>query len=227
MCVTAEVCTWNVGKPRCSMHNTYISNYNQRNSPHEVFRDYYQSSAAERWSRHTVGTGEDDKLPRSAHKHTHTHISQKAPKLTLNHWTLRSYNERNEFISRYLHNDVTSNPHFVVLCVFCEARGGAVCWGWKVAGSNFLWHNPSRPRYGPEVETASNRNEYPEYFLRGKCGRCLELTTLLPSCDDCLEIWEPQPTGTLRPVPACNDVAVPSPVCSVLYGLVYCFSPRI
>jgi len=29
------------------------------------------------------------------------------------------------------------------------------------------------------------------------------LTTLPPSCADCLEIWEPQPPGTLR---ACPDL---------------------
>ena len=27
------------------------------------------------------------------------------------------------------------------------------------------------------------------------------LTTLPPSCAECLEIWEPQPTGTLRACP--------------------------
>jgi hypothetical protein len=32
-------------------------------------------------------------------------------------------------------------------------------------------------------------------------GRCIRLTTLPPSCADCLKIWEPQPPGTLR---ACN-----------------------
>ena len=35
----------------------------------------------------------------------------------------------------------------------------------------------------------------------GKCGRCLGLTTLPPSCVDCVEIWEPQPPGTLRTPP--------------------------
>jgi len=34
--------------------------------------------------------------------------------------------------------------------------------------------------------------------MRVKGGRCVGLTTLPPSCADCLEIWEPQPTGTLR-----------------------------
>jgi len=37
----------------------------------------------------------------------------------------------------------------------------------------------------------------------GKGGRCIRLTTLPPSCADCLEIWEPQPPGTLR---ACSGL---------------------
>jgi len=52
-----------------------------------------------------------------------------------------------------------------------------------------------------EFDSASNRNEYQEYFLGGKGGRCLGLTTLLPSCVDCLEMWEPQTFGNLRVCP--------------------------
>ena len=33
-----------------------------------------------------------------------------------------------------------------------------------------------RSHYGPGVDTASNRNEYQEYFLGGKGGRCIRLT---------------------------------------------------
>jgi hypothetical protein len=55
-----------------------------------------------------------------------------------------------------------------------------------------------RPHCGPGFDSATNRGEYQEYFLGGKGGRCLGLETLPPSCDDCLEIWEPQPPGTLR-----------------------------
>jgi hypothetical protein len=34
-----------------------------------------------------------------------------------------------------------------------------------------------RSHYGPGVDSASNRNEYQEYFLGGKRGRCVGLTT--------------------------------------------------
>ena len=34
----------------------------------------------------------------------------------------------------------------------------------------------------------SNRNEYQEYFLWGKGGRCVWLTTIPPARADCLEI---------------------------------------
>jgi len=65
---------------------------------------------------------------------------------------------------------------------------------------NFYWHIPPAA-YGPGVDSASNRNEYQEYFLRGKGGRCLRLTTLPPYCADYLEIWEPQTPGILRACP--------------------------
>ena len=42
----------------------------------------------------------------------------------------------------------------------------------------------------PGVDSASNGNEYQEYFLDGKGGRCVGLTILQPSCADCLKIWE-------------------------------------
>jgi hypothetical protein len=59
-------------------------------------------------------------------------------------------------------------------------------------------------KYGPGVDSASNRNEYQEYFLGGKRGRCVWLTTLPPSCAYCLETlgsstsWNPK--GLSRPV---------------------------
>ena len=50
-----------------------------------------------------------------------------------------------------------------------------------------------KPHCGLGVESASNRNEYQEYFLEDKGGRCVGLVALTPSCADCLEIWDPQP----------------------------------
>ena len=51
------------------------------------------------------------------------------------------------------------------------------------------------------MHSAYNRNEYQGYLLGLKGGRCVRLTTLPPSCADCLEIREPQPPGTLRASP--------------------------
>ena len=51
--------------------------------------------------------------------------------------------------------------------------------------------------------SASNRNEYQEYFLGHKVGRCVTLTPQ-PSCAYCHEIWKPQPPETLRACPDMN-----------------------
>ena len=45
--------------------------------------------------------------------------------------------------------------------------------------------------------------------MGGKGGRCVGLTILPPPCADCLEIWDPQPPGTLR---ACDGIALPLPL---------------
>jgi len=60
----------------------------------------------------------------------------------------------------------------------------------------------------PWDRPASNINEYQEYFLACKGGRCLGLTTVPLSCADCLEIWESQPPGSLR---ACPTLLLPKP----------------
>ena len=103
-----------------------------------------------------------------------------------------------------------------ILDYYCVNPGGTRWRSWlrhcatirKVAGSIphgvigiFHWHNSSGRTMAPGVDSASNRNEYQECFLGGKGGRCVGLTTLPPSCADCLEILEPQPPGTLRACP--------------------------
>jgi hypothetical protein len=86
------------------------------------------------------------------------------------------------------------------------ARGGVVATNRKATGSLpdgitgiFHWHKPSG-------HTAALGSTQPvtEMSTRniswggggGKDGRCIGLTTLPPSCADCLEVWEPQPPGT-------------------------------
>ena len=66
-----------------------------------------------------------------------------------------------------------------------------------------------RSHYGPVVDTASNRNEYREYFLGCKGGRCVRLTNLPSSCavvtkSGNLNFLEPS-----GPLQACNGTALP------------------
>jgi hypothetical protein len=68
--------------------------------------------------------------------------------------------------------------------------GGSWFWFHGVNGT-FDWRNPSGRTMALELTQTLNRNEYQEYFLGGKGGRCVGLTALTPSCADCLEIWEP------------------------------------
>ena len=76
-------------------------------------------------------------------------------------------------------------------------RGSDSRWfHWNFSSTPFFW-----PHCGPAVDAASNRNEYQEYLLGSKGGRCVGLTILPPSCADYLEIWEPQPPGTLWACP--------------------------
>ena len=55
------------------------------------------------------------------------------------------------------------------------------------------------------MDSACNRNEYQEYFLGGKGCRCVGLMPLPLSCFDCLEIWEPWLSGTIR---ACTELTL-------------------
>jgi len=73
-----------------------------------------------------------------------------------------------------------------------EDRGFDSRWGHYNFSLTQSW-----PHYDPGVDSASNRNEYQQYFLGGKGGRCVGLTTLPPSCADSHEIWESQLPGTL------------------------------
>ena len=55
-----------------------------------------------------------------------------------------------------------------------------------------------RSHHDPGDYSASNRNEYQEYFVGDKGGRCVGLTEIPSSCTNCLEVlvpsnwWNPQ-----------------------------------
>jgi len=72
----------------------------------------------------------------------------------------------------------------------------------------FHWHNPSGRTMAPGL-TQPLTEMNTRCISWGKGGQCVGLTTLLPPCADCLEIWEPQPPGPSGPVQACNGIALP------------------
>ena len=92
---------------------------------------------------------------------------------------------------------------------------------WKVAGSIPAGVNgilidikSFRSHYGPRVDSASNRNEYREYFLGVKSGRCVRLTTYhhpVPLS------WD---LGTLTSL---NPLGLSRPVMGLLYLYYYCY----
>jgi hypothetical protein len=98
-----------------------------------------------------------------------------------------------------------------------RAYGGAFGWGtvlqagWSrvqifdgVIGI-FHWHNHSGFVMALGLTRPLNSNEYQEYFLQSKGSWNVGLTTLPPSCANYLEIWEPQPPGTLK---VCKGLAL-------------------
>jgi hypothetical protein len=72
---------------------------------------------------------------------------------------------------------------------------------------NFYLTWAFRPHNGRGFRV-SNRSKCQGYFLGAKGSRCGSLTNLPPSCAECLEIWEPQPPGTIR---ALTGIALPFP----------------
>jgi hypothetical protein len=95
--------------------------------------------------------------------------------------------------------------------------GGAGCWGTALqAGrSRFRFPMVSFEFFIDIIlgSTEMNTRNISWGGGGGKGGRCVGLTTLPPSCADCLEIWEPQPPGNLRVCQACNGIALPYQFC--------------
>jgi hypothetical protein len=59
------------------------------------------------------------------------------------------------------------------------------------------------------VDSSSNRNEYQVYFLRGKGGRCVRLTTLPPPCTVVMKSGNLNFLEPSGPLQACNGTALP------------------
>ena len=74
---------------------------------------------------------------------------------------------------------------------------------------NFSFTYSFRPHYDPGVDSASNRNEYQEYFLRGKGVRCVGLTTLPPSCAVVMKYGNLNFLEPSGPLQAPNGAALP------------------
>ena len=68
-----------------------------------------------------------------------------------------------------------------------------------------------RLHYGPGVDSASNRNEYQEYFLGGKGSQCVGMTTLPPSRLIFLKSGSLNLLELSGPVQACNGTAFTQP----------------
>ena len=84
-------------------------------------------------------------------------------------------------------------------CVTIRKVAGSIPYG--VIGI-FHWHNPSsRSMALGSTQSLTEMSTRNISWGGSKGGRCVGLTTLPPSCADCLEIWEPQPPGTLWACP--------------------------
>jgi len=75
------------------------------------------------------------------------------------------------------------------LCYKPEGRGFDSRW--------CHWHNPSGRTIALELTQPLTELSTRTISWGGKCGQCVGLITLTPSCAGCREIWEPQPPGTL------------------------------
>jgi len=64
---------------------------------------------------------------------------------------------------------------------------------------------------GTGIDSASNRNEYQVYFLGGKGGWCVRLTTLPPSCAVVMKSGNLKFLELSGPLQAFNGAALPLP----------------
>ena len=110
--------------------------------------------------------------------------------------------------SRALHRKKKLWHHYSSICTQWRSWMRHCATSRKVAGSIpdgvigiFHWRNRSGRTMALGFTQPLTEMSARNISWGGKGGRCVGLTTLPPSCADCLEIWEPQPPGTLRACP--------------------------
>ena len=104
-----------------------------------------------------------------------------------------------------------------VLCYKSEGRWFDPSWCY----CNFSLTKSFRSYYGPGVDSAANRNEYQEYFLGVKSGRCVRLTTLPLSCAVVMKSGNLNFLEPSGPLQACNGTDLPLPLPFTLSVLFY------
>ena len=110
-------------------------------------------------------------------------------------WMVLSYSLISFIICRV---PITILGHAVARLRHCGATS------WKYAGSIpdgvtgiFRWHDPSGRTVDLGLTWPLTEMSTRNIYLGGKGGRCMGLTILPTSRANCLEIWDPQPPGTL------------------------------
>jgi hypothetical protein len=98
-----------------------------------------------------------------------------------------------------------------------EGRGFDTRWCYW----NFSLTQSFRPYYGPGVDSTSNINEYQEYFLRGKRGRCVGLTTLPLSCADNFTTFVCRLSWNQGASTSWNPQSLSRPVMGLLYIFIF------
>ena len=85
----------------------------------------------------------------------------------------------------------------------------------KVSLEFFIDIKSFRSHYGSGVDSASNRNEYQEYFVGSKGGRCVRLINLPLSCAVVMKSGYLNFLETSGPLQACNGTDLPLALRSV------------
>ena len=100
----------------------------------------------------------------------------------------------------YIPTNITAVAQWIRCCATNRKFAGLIPAG--VSGF-FIDIKSSRSHYGPGVDPASNRNEYQDYLLGVKSGRCVRLTTYhhpVPLSRNLGALTSWNPLGLSRPV---------------------------